>query len=81
MIDRHPEETPTQRAVRLAGGQSELARAIGLSPQAVQQWVASDRISHKRYVAVARLTGVPAHELRPDLHLPEQQQAPRTAHG
>lgn len=78
MRDRHTDETPTQRAVRIAGGQSELARRLGLSPQAVQQWVEADRVSHKRVLRVSRLTGVPAHELRPDLFQLEPQRTDTT---
>lgn len=34
-------ETNVQKAVRLAGGQTALAKALGVTPQAVQQWVDS----------------------------------------
>ena len=65
-------ETPIEKAVRLAGNQSALARAVNVSPQAVQQWVESGRVSHKKVIDVARATGVSRAELRPDLY-PEEQ--------
>lgn len=34
-------ETGIEKAVRLAKGQTVLAKALGVSPQAVQQWVAN----------------------------------------
>lgn len=60
--------TPIEKAVSAVGSQSALARAVGVSPQAVQQWVDAGRVSHKKVVDVARASGVPLHELRPDLY-------------
>ena len=37
-------ESSIEKAVRIAGSQSALARAVGVSPQAVQQWVDSDHV-------------------------------------
>jgi len=79
MKDGHSNETPIQRAVRHAGSQSNLARRVGVSAQAVQQWVDSGRVSYKRAVAVSRATGVPLCELRPDLYPPEHAQQARKA--
>lgn len=61
-------ETPIEKAVRLAGGQSALSRAVEVSPQAVQQWVSEGRVSHKKVIAVESATGVHRSELRPDLY-------------
>lgn len=61
-------EKAIDKVVRIMGGQSKLARALGITPQAVQQWVSDGRVSHKRVVDVSRKTGVPCHELRPDLY-------------
>jgi hypothetical protein len=64
-----PNATPAwgalQRALKAAGGASALARAIGLSRQAVQQW---KRIPGTSVEAVHIATGIPPHELRPDLY-------------
>lgn len=63
-------ESPIQRAVRIVGGQSALARLLDVKPQAVQQWCSSGRVSHLRVIQVERATGgaVTRHELRPDLY-------------
>lgn len=55
-----------QAAVEKAGGGAALARAIGVTRFAVQQWKDAG-IPAARVPAVSRLTGIPLHELRPDL--------------
>lgn len=65
-------ETPIEKAVRLAGNQSSLARAVNVSPQAVQQWVESGRVSYKKVLEVEKVTGVHRSELRPDLYPTEE---------
>ena len=52
------------RAIRAAGSVSELARRVGVQPQAVSQW---RRIPADRAADVERATGIPRYELRPDL--------------
>jgi DNA-binding transcriptional regulator YdaS (Cro superfamily) len=58
-----------KRAEQTAGSVVALARALGVTSQAISQW-------HKRHVPaervldVERATGVPRHELRPDLYPP-----------
>lgn len=61
-------ETAIEKAVRLVGSQSALARSVNVTPQAVQQWVESGRVSHKKVIDVERATGVHRTELRPDLY-------------
>lgn len=39
------------------GGQTETARAVGVSPQAVFQWIAEDSIPPKRAIQIERLSG------------------------
>ena len=73
-------ETPIEKAVRLAGNQSALARAVNVSPQAVQQWVESGRVSHKKVIEVERATGVSRTELRPDIY-PADEAVPASSHG
>ena len=65
-------ESAIEKAVRLAGNQSALARKVKVTPQAVQQWVDNGRVSHKKVIAVELATGVPRHELRPELYPPEK---------
>ena len=47
-----------------AGGWTNIARPLGISPQAVAQWeiVPADRV-----LAVEKATGVSRHKLRPDV--------------
>lgn len=56
------------KAAKAAGGQSALARAIGCTPQAVQQMCAKGRIPAERVLQIESASGVPRHELRPDLY-------------
>lgn len=66
------DESPIQRAARLAGGQSALARSPGVdvTPQAVQRWCAKNRVPAEKVIAVEVAVGglVRRHELRPDLY-------------
>jgi len=61
--------SPIKRAVQIAGGQSALARFIGVKPQAVQQWVASGRVPPVRVPRIVEAVGgaVSHHDLRPDI--------------
>ena len=60
------------RAKRAAGSASRLAGELGVSPQAISQWV---RVPAERVLDVERSTGISRHELRPDIFGP----APETA--
>lgn len=57
-------ETPKDRAVRLAGGVSKLASALGVTRSAVSQW---DAVPMDRVFEVAKHAGIHAHEIRPDI--------------
>lgn len=52
------------------GGQSKLARRLGVTYQAVQQWVYSGHVPASRVIAceVASDGKVTRHDLRPDLY-------------
>lgn len=53
-----------EQAKKAAGGPSKLAKALGITSQAVSQW----RCVPAGYVmAVERLTGISKHKLRPDV--------------
>lgn len=54
-----------RRAIDAAGGLAALAKQLGISAQAVSQW---DEVPPLRVLAVELATGVPRHELRPDLY-------------
>ena len=53
------------RAIEKAGGASAVARAFGISPQAVGQW---KRIPAERVLALEALSGISRHLLRPDIY-------------
>lgn len=53
------------RAIAAVGGQAPLAKAVGVTAQAVSQW---EEVPPLRVLAVERASGVPRHELRPDLY-------------
>ena len=63
--------TPKQalaKAVKAAGGQTELANLINTKQQNVWQWLNRDGKASAKYVAkISEATGVPCHELRPDI--------------
>lgn len=50
---------------RKSHGVSELARLIGLQPQAVSQWT---EVPPMRVLDVEKVTGIPRGVLRPDLY-------------
>lgn len=52
------------RAKEKAGGYPKLARAIGVTPEAVFQWKI---VPVERCQEVARLTAMSVHEMRPDI--------------
>jgi len=54
-----------QAAIKAVGGvAAELARRIGVTPQALGQW---DKVPADRVLAVERATGVSRYILRPDI--------------
>ena len=55
------------RVIKAVGKAAELAAKLGIMPQALSQW---DRVPHLRVLEVERITGVPRHELRPDIYPP-----------
>jgi DNA-binding transcriptional regulator YdaS (Cro superfamily) len=57
-----------QRIIKAAGGQSELARRLDIRQQSVYEWVRRDRVPAERVLEVERVTGVPRHQIRPDLY-------------
>lgn len=61
---------------RIDGGQAGLARELGLTPQAVSQWVNGHRpVPPRHALAIERATGgaVSRYALRPDVFGPEPQ--------
>jgi len=55
-----------ERAIDAAGGVNALARAIGVKQPSVSRWRKVGVVGVEHVPDVATLTGIPAHELRPD---------------
>lgn len=66
---------PIEQAVAAVGGkQSELASRIGVTPQALGQWVSDSRpVPPERCPAIEKETGVRCEQLRPDVHWTRDQ--------
>ena len=47
------------------GRRTALAAALGIRASAISQW---DRVPAERVLDVERVTGIPRHDLRPDLY-------------
>lgn len=71
------------KAIDAAGGQRALAKLIGLQdrPSTVSVMVNRDKKTSAKYVAkISEVTGVPCHELRPDIFpAPANDDQARTA--
>jgi DNA-binding transcriptional regulator YdaS (Cro superfamily) len=57
-----------EEAVKRAGGQSALAKAVGVKQGHVWDWLNSQVVPTLRCAAIEAATGVRCEELRPDLH-------------
>lgn len=70
-------KTPLEISIFKSGGQSALARALGVTPQAVQQWVKADRVPAEQCIAVENaLNGeLTRYQLRPDVFGPCPEKA------
>lgn len=60
-----PEEL--KKAVEDAGGQSEVARKIGCTSQAVSKWCNTGEVPLKRLLAFEKATGIRRQQLYPEL--------------
>lgn len=63
-----------EKAKKVAGGPSALARLLGIKPQAIHQW---NEVPPLRVLDVERHTGIPRYELRPDIYPPPKMEAAR----
>lgn len=62
--------SPLHRAVEAAGSQTELARRIGVTQMHVWNWLnrSKGKVPGEYVIAIEKATGVPRHELRPDIY-------------
>lgn len=58
-------QSALKKAIKKAGGQSALARKLGIRPQSVQQWKV---VPFKRIKKVSAVTGIPREELAPEIY-------------
>jgi DNA-binding transcriptional regulator YdaS (Cro superfamily) len=56
------------RAAATFIGYAELARKLGVSPQAVSAWRQRGRVPAERVLQIEQLTGVSRYALRPDIY-------------
>ncbi len=54
-----------KRALEIVGGKTALAKHLGITKQAISQW---SQVPPERVLAVEDATGVPCHEMRPDIY-------------
>jgi DNA-binding transcriptional regulator YdaS (Cro superfamily) len=55
---------PLARVLEIVGNRHQLALRLDVQPSAVHKW---RRIPTERVLTVSQITGIPPHELRPDL--------------
>nr|WP_315043263.1 helix-turn-helix domain-containing protein [uncultured Moraxella sp.] len=56
------------KAIKIAGGQTALAKKIGTKQQNIWAWVHRDKKASAKYVVkISEATGIPCYELRPDI--------------
>ncbi len=60
-----------ERAIKAAGSQTELAARVGVKLGSLNNW---RRVPVRRVLAVEHASGVPRHELRPDIYPPPADQ-------
>lgn len=58
--------THIENAVKKAGGRGAVAKALGVTPEAVRQWIVG-KIPAERAVELEKVSGVHRSFLRPDL--------------
>lgn len=67
MTTSTPELDALRRAIATAGGPAKLAAALDLHRSAPSFWLRT-RLPPRKVLDVERVTGVPRHELRPDIY-------------
>jgi DNA-binding transcriptional regulator YdaS (Cro superfamily) len=64
-----------ERACKLSGGQKALAEAIGTGQSQVWYWLMRSKkgVPAEFVLKIEQVTGVPRHEIRPDIFPPPQE--------
>ena len=55
-------------AIEKAGGQTALAKAIGKTQGHISKWLERGHVPPECVIPIEKATGIPRHELRPDLY-------------
>lgn len=63
-------EKAVEEAVRVAGNLRNVAAHLGVTSQAISQWVRYQKVPPKRVLGLEALSGVSRHDLRPDIYGP-----------
>ena len=58
----------TQQAVKELGGATKAARRLGVSRQAIYNWLNNGMVPIGQIILVERMTGIPREDLRPDIY-------------
>lgn len=63
------------RAIEIKGSQAALAESIGATQQLVSYWLKKSKngVSAEFVLPIERETGIPRHEIRPDIYPPAPQ--------
>ena len=61
------EKNTFQLILKAAGSSTDLARALGVSPQAVSHWKKSGKIPKRHVVKLSQLLHIPPQEILPSL--------------
>ncbi len=61
-----------RKAVKVAGGQTALAEQIGKTQGHISKWLQRGYVPPESVLPIERVTGIPRHEIRPDLYPAEQ---------
>lgn len=68
VIIAHMKVNGLDKAIQKAGGQKALAELLGLGQTAISNWrIRRKPLPAERAIEIEKVTGVPRHELRPDL--------------
>lgn len=70
-------KTALQTAIERCGSQAALAERIGVRQTLVSYWVTKAKagVPAEYVLPIERITGVPRHELRPDIYPPQSHEA------
>lgn len=62
---------PLQKAINIAGSQSALARAIGVTQAHIWNWLnRNKKVPASQVIKIEKAVGVSRHDLRPDIYPP-----------